>query len=96
MDLAVGAKHVYVMMEHLTKNGICKVVKECRYPLTGLACVERIYSDMAIMDITQDGIVVREIFGTVTPDLLQSITPVKLTFNLTHSSEGQYANSVDL
>ena len=55
MDLAIGARKVYVMMDYLTKTGECKLVEQCSYPLTGLACVSRIYSDMAIIDITPDG-----------------------------------------
>ncbi|HEX4620649.1 MAG TPA: 3-oxoacid CoA-transferase subunit B, partial [Myxococcaceae bacterium] len=52
MDLAIGAKQVFVMMEHFTKQGQCKVVKACRYPLTGIACVHRIYTDLAVLDVT--------------------------------------------
>ncbi|WP_337961765.1 CoA-transferase, partial [Serratia marcescens] len=55
MDLAIGARKVYVMMDYLTKTGECKLVEQCSYPLTGLACVSRIYSDMTIIDITPDG-----------------------------------------
>ena len=55
MDLAVGAKKVLVMMEHQTKNGESKLVQRCSYPLTGLACVSRIYTDLAIIDITPNG-----------------------------------------
>ncbi|MCM7512432.1 3-oxoacid CoA-transferase subunit B [Enterobacter hormaechei] len=82
MDLAIGAKKVFVMTEHLTKKGECKIVKACTCPLTGVACIDRIYTDMAVMDITDSGIVVRELFGDVTPDYLQSVTPVGLTFAL--------------
>ena len=55
MDLAVGAKKVLVMMEHHTKSGESKLVKRCSYPLTGLACVSRIYTDLAVIDITPGG-----------------------------------------
>jgi 3-oxoadipate CoA-transferase beta subunit len=82
MDLAIGAKKVFVMTEHLTKKGECKIVERCTYPLTGMACIDRIYTDMAVMDITPEGVVVREMFGDVTPEYLQSITPVVLTFAL--------------
>ncbi|MBW7621121.1 3-oxoacid CoA-transferase subunit B [Citrobacter portucalensis] len=82
MDLAIGAKKVFVMTTHLAKNGVCKIVAECNYPLTGIRCVDRIYTDMAVMDISPSGIVVRELFGDVTEDYLRQITPVELTFDL--------------
>jgi 3-oxoadipate CoA-transferase beta subunit len=82
MDLAIGAKQVFVMTEHLTKKGECKIVEQCSYPLTGMACIDRIYTDMAVMDITSEGVVVRELFGDVTAEYLQSVTPVALSFAL--------------
>lgn len=82
MDLAIGAKKVFVMTEHLTKKGECKIVEQCTYPLTGMACIDRIYSDMAVMDITPQGVMVRELFGDITAEYLQSVTPVALTFAL--------------
>ena len=57
MDLALGAKAVWVMMEHQTKSGESKVVKQCTYPLTGVGCVTRVYSDLCVIDITADGMV---------------------------------------
>ena len=56
MDLAVGAKQTWVMMDLLTKQGQSKVVPHCTYPLTGLACVKRIYTDLATLDITPQGL----------------------------------------
>jgi 3-oxoadipate CoA-transferase beta subunit len=56
MDLAVGAKQTWVMMDLLTKQGQSKVVSQCTYPLTGLACVKRIYTDLATLDITPQGL----------------------------------------
>ncbi len=56
MDLAVGAKQTWVMMDLLTKKGESKVVQECSYPLTGLGCVKRIYSDLATLECTPEGL----------------------------------------
>jgi 3-oxoadipate CoA-transferase beta subunit len=56
MDLAIGARQTFVMMEHLTKKGESKLVAECSYPLTGLACVSRVYTDLAVIDVTADGL----------------------------------------
>ena len=57
MDLAAGAKDVFVMMELLTKEGQSKLVKQCTYPLTGLACVSRVYTDIAVFQIETGGVV---------------------------------------
>ena len=62
MDLAVGAKHVYVVMDLFTKTGECKLVEQCDYPLTGKECVERIYTDVALFEIRDDGVHVLEVF----------------------------------
>ncbi|MDO9202320.1 MAG: 3-oxoacid CoA-transferase subunit B [Hydrogenophaga sp.] len=56
MDLAVGAKQTWVMMDLLTKQGVSKVVSVCTYPLTGIGCVKRIYSDLATLECTTDGL----------------------------------------
>ncbi|TCP09396.1 3-oxoadipate CoA-transferase beta subunit [Crenobacter luteus] len=78
MDLAVGAKQVFVMMEHLTKTGECKLVERCAYPVTGIGCVDRIYTDLAVIDVTPEGLVVREMVEGLSFDELQKITPVPL------------------
>ena len=56
MDLAIGAKQTWVMMDLLTKQGESKVVQDCTYPLTGIACVKRIYSDLATLECTPQGL----------------------------------------
>ena len=56
MDLAIGAKRTFVMMEHLTKGGESKIVERCSYPLTGIACVSRLYTDLAVIDVTPQGL----------------------------------------
>jgi len=61
MDLAIGARHVYVMMDLQTKSGESKIVERCTYPLTGIGCVSRVYTDVAIVDVTRAGLQVIEI-----------------------------------
>ncbi|GAB08053.1 3-oxoacid CoA-transferase subunit B [Gordonia amarae] len=63
MDLAIGAKDVYVMMTLFAKDGTPKLVPACTYPLTGVGCVSRIYTDQAVFEITPDGVRVSETFG---------------------------------
>jgi 3-oxoadipate CoA-transferase, beta subunit len=78
MDLAIGAKRVFVMMEHLTKSGESKIVARCTYPLTGLACVNRIYTDLAVIDVTPEGLQVVEIVNGLGLDELVRLTGVPL------------------
>ena len=78
MDLALGAKEVYVMMEHLTKGGESKVVTQCSYPLTAIGCVSRIYTDLAVLDVTANGLAVREILSDISFEELQQLTGVPL------------------
>jgi len=78
MDLALGAKKVYVMMDHQTKSGESKIVRECSYPLTGVACVNRIYTDLAVLDVTPEGLRVIEMAPELTFDALQAVTSATL------------------
>jgi 3-oxoadipate CoA-transferase, beta subunit len=78
MDLAIGARHVYVMMEHTTKSGESKIVKKCTYPLTGLACVDRIFTDLAVIDVTRTGLEVVEMVEGLSLEELQRVTGAPL------------------
>jgi 3-oxoadipate CoA-transferase beta subunit len=69
MDLATGAKQTFVMMTLLTRDGKSKLVPECTYPLTGMACVSRVYTDLAVFLIEERGVVVRDLFGISFPEL---------------------------
>ena len=78
MDLAIGAKKTYVMMEHLTKSSESKIVAQCSYPLTGIACVSRIYTDLAVIDVTPVGLKVVEIFNGLSLADLRNLSGVPL------------------
>jgi 3-oxoadipate CoA-transferase beta subunit len=81
MDLAAGAKQVFVTMEHLTKKGESKIVERCTYPLTGLRCVTRVYTDLAVIDIKPDGLHLVEILAEgLTFDELQRLNGVALKY----------------
>jgi 3-oxoadipate CoA-transferase beta subunit len=78
MDLASGAKRVFVMMEHQTKTGQSKIVDQCTYPLTGVACVSRIYTDLAVIDIVDGELLVRDMAEGLTLDALAILSGVPL------------------
>jgi 3-oxoadipate CoA-transferase, beta subunit len=78
MDLATGARQTWIMMEHTTKAGEPKLVERCTYPLTGLACVSRVYTELAVLDITAQGVRVRELAPGVALAELQAKTGVPL------------------
>lgn len=78
MDLAVGAKRVYVTMDHVTRDGAPKIVERCTYPLTGEGVVDRIYTDLAIIDVTDTGLVLKAMVEGLTVEALQSMTGAEL------------------
>ncbi|WP_312238318.1 3-oxoacid CoA-transferase subunit B [Stenotrophomonas sp.] len=78
MDLAIGAKQVFVMMDLLTRQGESKLVAECSYPLTGLRCVSRVYTDVAVFDLGADGARVLEMVDGVSMDQLRALTGLPL------------------
>lgn len=80
MDLAAGAKRLWVIMEHSTKDGRSKLVHRCGYPLTALACVKRIYTNMAVLDVTGTGFAVVDMAPEVTREALIAATQAELTF----------------
>ena len=78
MDLAIGARQTFVMMELLTKKGESKLVAECSYPLTGLACVSRIYTDLAVIDVTPGGLRAVELIDGLAFDELLKLAGVPI------------------
>jgi len=78
MDLVAGAKNVFVMTQHLTKEGSLKLVKKCSLPLTGASVVSRVYSDYAILDITKEGFKVLELNEDISLEYLQTVTDGKV------------------
>ena len=82
MDLVHGAKKVVVLMEHVAKDGSFKIVQECSLPLTGKKVVQRIITDLAVMDVTDDGLVLRELAPDVTQEQVREATGAPFTVDL--------------
>jgi 3-oxoadipate CoA-transferase, beta subunit len=78
MDLAIGAKQTLIMMEHFTKSGESKIVPTCTYPITAKGCVSRIYTDLAVIDVTRSGLEVRRIVPGLSIADLAALSRVKL------------------
>lgn len=83
MDLASGAKQVFVMMEYLTKKGESKIVTRCSYPLTGLACVSRVYTDLATIHITPQGLLVDDLVEGLSLEALIKLSGISMQARLT-------------
>jgi 3-oxoacid CoA-transferase B subunit len=82
MDLAVGARRVLVMTTHTTKDGKPKLLPACTFPLTAAAVVDRVYTDLAVIDVTPDGFVVREMVDGISREELQARTAATLHFGV--------------
>ena len=81
MDLVVGAKNVFVMSQHTTKDGSPKFLKNCSLPLTGKSVVTRVYSNLAVLDVTPEGFKLKEMCEQIDFDLLQKVTEAKIISN---------------
>ena len=81
MDLVVGAKNVFVMSQHITKEGNPKFLKKCSLPLTGKSVVTRVYSNLAVLDVTPEGFKLKEMCEQIDFDLLQKVTEAKIISN---------------
>ena len=81
MDLVVGAKNVFVMSQHTTKDGSPKFLKNCLLPLTGKSVVTRVYSNLAVLDVTPEGFKLKEMCEQIDFDLLQKVTEAKIISN---------------
>ena len=78
MDISVGAQRLIITMEHNAKDGSAKIVKSCTYPLTAIECVNTIITDLAVIDVTPEGLLLREVAPGFTAEEVQSFTEAKL------------------
>ena len=78
MDLVAGVKRIFVITQHITKHGVPKIVEECSFPLTGKEVVERVYTNLAILDVKKEGLFVREMAPNVSFEYLQELTGAQL------------------
>lgn len=78
MDIAAGAKKLIVCMEHTTRDGASKIVKQCSYPLTGIECTDTIVTDLAVIDVAPEGLVLRELAPGWSPEEVQAATEARL------------------
>jgi 3-oxoacid CoA-transferase B subunit len=78
MDIAAGAKKLIVCMEHTAKDGASKIVKKCSYPLTGIECTDTIVTDLAVIDVLPEGLVLRELAPGWSPEEVQAATEARL------------------
>ncbi|MFQ5380560.1 MAG: 3-oxoacid CoA-transferase subunit B [Dehalococcoidia bacterium] len=81
MDLAAGAKRLVVVMQHTTKDGSPRILKECSYPLTAAGCVDLIVTDLAVIEVTGDGLALREVAPGVAPEEVQALTEPDLVMS---------------
>ncbi|MCK9486770.1 MAG: 3-oxoacid CoA-transferase subunit B [Dehalococcoidia bacterium] len=88
MDLAVCARRLIVVMEHVTRDGAPRILKRCTFPLTATRCVDLVVTDLALIEVAEDGLVLREVAPGVTPDEVQALTEptLRLASDLTEMS----------
>ncbi|MCX5463020.1 3-oxoacid CoA-transferase subunit B [Alcaligenes parafaecalis] len=89
MDLAIGAKQTWVMMDVLTKQGVSKLVEQCSYPLTGLACVKRVYTDLATLACTPEGLQLIDLVPGLTHEALEEMIGLPIAMPVAAAAQGE-------
>ncbi|GHC52934.1 3-oxoadipate CoA-transferase subunit B [Alcaligenes pakistanensis] len=89
MDLAIGAKQTWVMMDVLTKQGVSKLVEQCSYPLTGLACVKRVYTDLATLACTPEGLQLIDLVPGLTHEALEEMIGLPIAVSAVAAAQGE-------